>query len=169
MKRFAYLAIAMMLFVGCATQKKAVVETVDTPIEVEEKVLQGRGTGRGTTWDIANKKAKTNALGDLAEAFKTKVQTMSTSHSTSTGDRDKYDFETLTETFSKVDMNGIDFTYDRKSDKYYDKKKDYYVVVTATFNARFVKRTIDGLVEECPAENRAAFRNEMYEAFGIQE
>ena len=169
MKRFVYLAFAaMMLFVGCATQKKAV-ETQDAPIEVEEKALQGRGTGRGSTWDIANAKAQTNALGDLAKAFKVKVQTMSSNHVISNGDKDRTDFENLTETFAKVDMNGVDFTYDRRSDKYYDKKKDYYVVVTATFNARFIKRTIDGMLEGYPAESRTAFRNEMYDAFGLDD
>lgn len=158
----------MMLFVGCSTQKKAV-ETVEAPVEVEEKALQGHGTGRGSTWDIANSKAQTNALGELAKAFKVKVQTMSSNHVTSNGDKDRTDFETLTETFSKVDLNGVDFAYDRGSDKYYDRKREYYVVVTATFNARFIKRTIDGLLEGYPAESRTAFRNEMYEAFGIEE
>lgn len=168
MRHFVYLAIAMLLLVGCAASKNVTENTQDYPIQIEEKTLQGMGTGKGSTWDIANKKAKTNALGDLAEAFKVKVQTMSSNHVITNGDKDRTDFETLTETFSKVDMNGVDFTYDRNSDKPYDNKKNYYVVVTATFNTRFVKKTIDGLLEGYPAESRTAFREEMYEAFGIE-
>lgn len=162
--------MAMLLIAGCGTSKKVTeTKSQESPIEIEEKALQGHGTGRGSTWDIANSKAQTNALGELAKAFKVKVQTMSSNHVVSNGDKDKADFETLTETFSKVDLNGVDFTYDRGSDKRSDKKRDYYVVVTATFNARFVKKTIDGLLEGYPAESRTSFRTEMYRAFGIEE
>lgn len=168
MKKFAFVAIAMLLIAGCGTSKKAVeTKSQDSPIEVIEKVLSATGKGESKDWNTAKAMARINAQGELSEQFKTTVQSFASSHATVTNSSDRTDFERLIDTYSKNILEGVEYAY--KGDGPTANKKVYTVVCTGTMNMKVVKRTIEGLLNNYPAESRAAFRSEMYEVFGIEE
>ena len=66
MKKFAFVAIAMLLIAGCGTSKKAV-ETQGAEYTAEEVELVGYGRGVSPDWNTARGIAINAALGDLSQ------------------------------------------------------------------------------------------------------
>ena len=173
MKRFVYLAFAaMMLFVGCATQKKAVETEIPEqeetyPVEIVEKVLTATGKGENKDWNTAKAMARINVQGELSEQFKTAVQTFASSHAVVSNVTDKTNFERLIDTYSRNVLQNVEYVY--TGDNPMVAKKKYTILCTGTMNTTVVKKTIEGILNDYPAEERASYRQEMYEVFGLDD
>ena len=161
MKRFVYLAIAMMLFVGCATQKKAV-ETQGVEYTAEEVELVGYGVGKSADESTARRMAMTDALGDLSAKMKAAVRTASSNYQKQSGTYNKTLFEAITDVVSENHLQGVVYKGDRKPDQY--TKGQYIFRVEARMNHTILRKNVEGILDELDATDaeRDAFRREMF-------
>lgn len=161
MKKFVYLAMAMMLFVGCATQKKAV-ETQGAEYTAEEVELVGYGRGVSVDWNTARGIATTNALGDLSQKMEAKVRTASTNYQKQSGSYNKALYEAITDVVSQNNLRGVTYKGDKKEVSNRGGKFEFRV--EARVNHVQLRKNIDAVLDELDAtdEERDAFRREMF-------
>jgi hypothetical protein len=162
MKRFVYLAItAMMLFVGCSTQKKAV-ETQGVEYTAEEVELVGYGVGKSADESTARRMAMTDALGDLSMKMKAAVRTANSNYQKQSGTYNKALFEAITDVVSENHLQGVLYKGDRKPDQY--TRGQYVFRVEARVNHTILRRNVDSVLDELDATDaeRDAFRREMF-------
>lgn len=161
MKKFVYLAIATMLFAGCATQKK-VTETNGMDYTAEEIELVGYGRGVSTDWNTARSMAKTAAIGELSMQLESRVRTASSNYMKKRENFEKVIYESITEVVSQNNLRGVTFSFSGDSPKY--NKREYVVVAEARLNQTIFRKTTDAILDELDAtdEERDAFRREMF-------
>lgn len=161
MKRFVYLAIAMMLFVGCATQKKAV-ETKGAKYTAEEVELVGYGVGKSADESTARRMAMTDALGDLSAKMKAAVRTASSNYQKQSGTYNKTLFEAITDVVSENHLHGVIYKGDRRPDQY--TRGQYVFRVEARINHTILRKNVEGVLDELNATDaeRDEFRRQMF-------
>ena len=153
--------MAMMLFVGCATQKKAV-ETQGAEYTAEEVELVGYGVGKSADESLARKIAMTDALGDLSTKMKAAVRTASSNYQKQSGTYNKTLFEAITDVVSENQLQGVIYSGDRRPAQYV--KGQYVFRIEARVNHTVLKKNVDTVLDELDAtdEERDAFRREMF-------
>lgn len=161
MKRFVYLAMAMMLFVGCATQNKAA-KTQGAEYTAEEVELVGYGVGKSSDESTARRIAMTDALGDLSAKLKATVRTANSNYQKQSGTYNKTLFEAVTDVVSENHLQGVIYKGDRKPDQRV--RGQYIFRVEARVNHTILKKNINGVLDELDATDaeRDAFRREMF-------
>ena len=162
MKKFVFMAIAMMLLVGCATQKKAVETTQGVEYTAEEVELVGYGVGKSADESTARRMAMTDALGDLSGKMKAAVRTASSNYQKQSGTYNKTLFEAITDVVSENHLEGVLYKGDRKPDEY--TKGQYVFRVEARVNHTILRRNVEGILDELDATDaeRDEFRREMF-------
>ena len=155
----------MMLFVGCATQKKA----VETPNGVQgaeytaEKVeLVGVGRGEDADWNLAHSIAITAAIGDLNVKIGNDVRTAISDYARKTGTSTKILYESLTEVVAQNRLVGVTFEGDEK--EYSFKGGKFEFRVKAYLSHTYYRKNAESIIDELDAtdEQRAAFKAEMF-------
>lgn len=161
MKKFFYMALAVMMLAGCASSKKAV-ETQGAEYTAEEVELVGYGRGVSTDWNTARGIAITNSLGDLSMKMKAAVRTASSNYQKQTGNFNKTLYEALTDVVSENHLEGVVFKGDRKEVSNHGGKFEFRV--EARVNHTILRRNIEGVLDELDATDaeRDAFRREMF-------
>jgi hypothetical protein len=161
MKRFVYLAIAMMLFVGCATQKKAV-ETQGAEYTAEEVELVGYGRGVSVDWNTARGIATTNALGDLSQKMEAKVRTASSNYQKQSGTYNKTLYEAITDVVSQNNLKGVTYKGDKKEVSSRGGKFEFRV--EARVNYTLLRKNVESVLDELDATDaeRDEFRRQMF-------
>ena len=159
MKKFVLMAIAMMLLVGCATQKKAVEGAEYTAEEVE---LVGYGRGVSTDWNTARGIATTNALGDLSQKMEAKVRTASSNYQKQSGTFNKTLYEAITDVVSQNNLRGVTYKGDKKEVSSRGGKFEFRV--EARVNYTLLRKNVESVLDELDATDaeRDEFRREMF-------
>ena len=159
MKKFVLMAIAMMLLVGCATQKKAVEGVEYTAEEVE---LVGYGRGVSTDWNTARGIATTNALGDLSQKMEAKVRTASSNYQKQSGTFNKTLYEAITDVVSQNNLRGVTYKGDKKEVSSRGGKFEFRV--EARVNYTLLRKNVESVLDELDATDaeRDEFRREMF-------
>ena len=161
MKRFVYLAIAMMLFVGCATQKKAV-ETQGAEYTAEEVELVGYGRGVSVDWNTARGIAQTEALRDLSTKMMSAVRTASSNYQKQSGTYNKTLYEAITDVVSENHLQCVTFKGDKKEVSNRGGKFEFRV--EARVNHMLLRKNVDTVLDELDATDaeRDEFRRQMF-------
>lgn len=153
--------MAMMLFVGCATQKKAV-ETQGAEYTAEEVELVGVGRGEDSNWNVAHGVAVTAALGDLNVKIESEIRTAIWDYAKKTSTNTKVMYESLTDVVAKNRLFGVKFSGDDK--EYSHKGGKYEFRVKAKLNHTYYRKNAEAIIDQLDAtdEERDAFRREMF-------
>ena len=161
MKKFAFVAIAMLLIAGCGTSKKAV-ETQGAEYTAEEVELVGYGRGVSPDWNTARGIAINAALGDLSQRMEAKVRTASSNYQRQTGNTNKALFEAITDVVSQSTVRGVTYKGDKKESSFRNGKFKFRV--EARVNHTILRRNVEGVLDELDATEaeRDAFRREMF-------
>lgn len=161
MKKFAFVAIAMLLIAGCGTSKKAV-ETQGAEYTAEEVELVGYGRGVSPDWNTARGIAINAALGDLSQRMEAKVRTASSNYQRQTGNTNKALFEAITDVVSQSTVRGVTYKGDKKESSFRNGKFEFRV--EARVNHTILRRNVEGVLDELDATEaeRDAFRREMF-------
>lgn len=161
MKKFAFVAIAMLLIAGCGTSKKAV-ETQGAEYTAEEVELVGYGRGVSPDWNTARGIAINAALGDLSQRMEAKVRTASSNYQRQTGNTNKALFEAITDVVSQSTVRGVTYKGDKKEASFRNGKFEFRV--EARVNHTILRRNVEGVLDELDATEaeRDAFRREMF-------
>ena len=164
MKRFVYLAIAVLMLAGCASSKKAVDTQTTQGVEysAEEVELVGYGRGVSVDWNTARGIAITNSLGDLSMKMKSAVRTASSNYQKQTGTFNKTLYEAITDVVSENHLQGVVFKGDRKEVS--NRGGQFEFRVEARVNTTILKKNIESILDEFDATEaeRDAFRREMF-------
>ena len=163
MKRFVYLAIAILMLAGCASSKKAVEsQTQGVEYTAEEVELVGYGRGVSADWNTARGIAITNSLGDLSTKMKAAVRTASSNYQKQTGNYNKTLYEAITDVVSENHLQGVVFKGDRKEVS--NRGGQFEFRVEARVNTTILKRNVESIFDELDATEaeRDAFRREMF-------
>ena len=161
MKKFVYLAMAMMLIAGCGTSKK-VVKTQSAEYTAEEVESYGSGVGTSTDENTARGMAMTAALGDLSTKLQAEVRTASSNYQKQSGTYNKTLYESLTEVVSQNRLQGVTYKGDKKPASRKGGKYEYRI--EARINQTLLKKNVEAIFDEldATAEERDAFRKEMF-------
>ena len=161
MKKFVFVAIAMLLIAGCGTSKKAV-ETQGAEYTAEEVELVGYGRGVSPDWNTARGIAINAALGDLSQRMEAKVRTASSNYQRQTGNTNKALFEAITDVVSQSTVRGVTYKGDKKESSFRNGKFEFRV--EARVNHTILRRNVEGVLDELDATEaeRDAFRREMF-------
>lgn len=161
MKKFAFVAIAMLLIAGCGTSKKSV-ETQGAEYTAEEVELVGYGRGVSPDWNTARGIAINAALGDLSQRMEAKVRTASSNYQRQTGNTNKALFEAITDVVSQSTVRGVTYKGDKKEASFRNGKFEFRV--EARVNHTILRRNVEGVLDELDATEaeRDAFRREMF-------
>ena len=161
MKKFAFVAIAMLLIAGCGTSKKAV-ETQGAEYTAEEVELVGYGRGVSPDWNTARGIAINAALGDLSQRMEAKVRTASSNYQRQTGNTNKALIEAITDVVSQSTVRGVTYKGDKKESSFRNGKFEFRV--EARVNHTILRSNVEGVLDELDATEaeRDAFRREMF-------